>query len=614
MDARGLTRALHGNWHGSYGTAKCPAHDDRSPSLSISDGDNGGLLVHCHAGCSQDQVIGALSDRGLWNGHTTERGLKPVAHAKFGKPNEIYVYTEDFEVWRWEAIADRPKVIRPLYRLDGEWQWKQSMPPPRPLYRLASLKADTFRPVLLVEGEKTAETAQLLLSQFTVMTWPGGAKAIKQIDWHPLGHRKVICWPDADDEGKRSMREIAAKLTHLGADVRIVDVPSSLPRKWDLADNIPDGLDIEEMIAAAPQYTAEKATLGSGIAVVRPETLAGEPPERPWLVADWIPLRAVTMLSGDGGLGKSLLDMQLQTCCAEGRAWLGQFAKRCVSVGVYCEDEVDELRRRQMAINKALGIDTPPGMHWVTRVGSDNALVTFDRFTGEMEPTGLFEDLHRLTQDLGARLLILDALHDFYPGNENDRVMARRFINLLTQLACDMDGAIVLNAHPSLSGRASGTGESGSTAWSNAVRSRLYFHRPLVDGLESNDRDARILSNRKANYSASGNTIQCRYRDGMFEPKATTPTSAGAVERIFLDAVERLTKQGVNMSFSSHASNYAVRNIMTAGLNDGATSQDLAKALRNLETRGIIGTEKYGKPSNQHTRLAIVRRDLFNAA
>lgn len=70
--ARDLTSALGGVWHGGYGMAKCPAHDDRSPSLSIRDGDR--LLVRCHAGCEQADVIAALQDRGLWPSRGQEPG------------------------------------------------------------------------------------------------------------------------------------------------------------------------------------------------------------------------------------------------------------------------------------------------------------------------------------------------------------------------------------------------------------------------------------------------------------------------------------------------------------------------------------------------------------
>ena len=62
--ASGLSKV---RWHGDYNiSACCPAHDDRNPSLSVSD-KNGKILVHCWAGCSQEEVIGALRDLGLWH-------------------------------------------------------------------------------------------------------------------------------------------------------------------------------------------------------------------------------------------------------------------------------------------------------------------------------------------------------------------------------------------------------------------------------------------------------------------------------------------------------------------------------------------------------------------
>ena len=60
MTVRTLTKALRGQWHGSYGTACCPAHDDKNPSLSITERD-GKLLVYCHAGCDQGAVWDALN-------------------------------------------------------------------------------------------------------------------------------------------------------------------------------------------------------------------------------------------------------------------------------------------------------------------------------------------------------------------------------------------------------------------------------------------------------------------------------------------------------------------------------------------------------------------------
>lgn len=69
LSARELTpRLVKGRWHGRYGTAACPAHADRNPSLTIRDGDRAPLLK-CKAGCTQNAIIRALRALGLWPGH-----------------------------------------------------------------------------------------------------------------------------------------------------------------------------------------------------------------------------------------------------------------------------------------------------------------------------------------------------------------------------------------------------------------------------------------------------------------------------------------------------------------------------------------------------------------
>jgi putative DNA primase/helicase len=66
IDAQTISEALGGKRSGSGFLSRCPAHDDRDPSLRISDGDNGKPVVKCHAGCDQKAVIAALQEKGLW--------------------------------------------------------------------------------------------------------------------------------------------------------------------------------------------------------------------------------------------------------------------------------------------------------------------------------------------------------------------------------------------------------------------------------------------------------------------------------------------------------------------------------------------------------------------
>lgn len=135
----------------------------------------------------------------------------------------------------------------------GERRWiVLPFPKPRPLYRLDALAARPDAPVLLVEGEKTADAAQALLPSMVATTWPGGAKAYHLTDFTPLRGRRVIGVPDADKEGRdafdgrmttrgKRIPGILELLSGLGADARRVEPPADLPEGWDLADALADG-------------------------------------------------------------------------------------------------------------------------------------------------------------------------------------------------------------------------------------------------------------------------------------------------------------------------------------------------------------------------------------
>jgi putative DNA primase/helicase len=95
--------------------------------------------------------------------------------------------------------------------------------------------------VLIVEGEKTADAAALLFPRYVVATSPGGARAANKADWAPLKGRKVVIWPDHDEDGRRYAADVARGSQEAGAiTVGIVEVPASFPAKWDLADALPE--------------------------------------------------------------------------------------------------------------------------------------------------------------------------------------------------------------------------------------------------------------------------------------------------------------------------------------------------------------------------------------
>ncbi|MBM3567329.1 MAG: virulence-associated protein E [Alphaproteobacteria bacterium] len=89
MTAEAIANALGGRKAGGGWTARCPAHDDRMPSLSLTDTRDGKVLVRCHAGCEQERVIAALRGRGLWSESRARSSAwtqrrKPVEHEPDG--------------------------------------------------------------------------------------------------------------------------------------------------------------------------------------------------------------------------------------------------------------------------------------------------------------------------------------------------------------------------------------------------------------------------------------------------------------------------------------------------------------------------------------------------
>ena len=118
MTAAELVAALGGRMHGkSGGTACCPAHEDRNPSLSITDGRDGRLLIHCHAGCEQLAVIEKLRGLGLWRDRRAAED-PPLSEA-------------DRDRERQRDQAREEKARRRAGFIDGLWRrtWVEAVPP-----------------------------------------------------------------------------------------------------------------------------------------------------------------------------------------------------------------------------------------------------------------------------------------------------------------------------------------------------------------------------------------------------------------------------------------------------------------------------------------------------
>jgi RecA-family ATPase len=284
--------------------------------------------------------------------------------------------------------------------------------------------------------------------------------------------------------------------------------------------------------------------------IIDPRAWAGQPlPNREWLVENWIPMNHVTALYGDGGLGKTLLAQQLATSAATGKPWLGLPVRQVRSFGLLCEDHADDLHLNQDRINGACWIDYSQlgDLRLWPSVGFDNLLMTFDgKESSKGNLTAFFARLLDEVRKFGARFVVLDTAADLFGGNENIRSQVRQFVaNACGRIAREIGGAVLLCAHPSLSGMASGSGSSGSTAWNNTVRSRLYLTQaPAEDGPEP-DPDLRVLTRKKSNYARAGETLTLRWSDGVMVPVAAgSETDDADVRRRVLEEIDRAWREG----------------------------------------------------------------------
>jgi len=140
-----------------------------------------------------------------------------------------YCYNMKANIGRWRLKGFSDNGYKPIYGIEKTVNEK--------------------KPILIVEGEKTADYAERLLPQYCVISWMGGAQGTAKVNWRQLAGREVIIWPDNDAAGKEAAKSILQELNKANGFsglASVVDTKSlNLPEKWDLADKIPEHITLE---------------------------------------------------------------------------------------------------------------------------------------------------------------------------------------------------------------------------------------------------------------------------------------------------------------------------------------------------------------------------------
>ncbi len=340
MQLEDVLRRLDGvKRSGSGYSARCPAHDDKNASLSVKQGDNGGIVLHCHAGCTPEQVVGALglSMKDLFpdgDRPRQEYRPRPTSREDKGRIAAQYDYTDEngqllARKTRWETAVEgkRKKTFTWGHPAGQGFQsGRNGMAVP---YRLPELvKAES---VFLCEGEKDVDnlTAQGLAATCS----PDGAgTGSKWRDTYTpyFAGKTVYILQDNDEVGKKFAQYEAQKLSPVAQEVKVLDLTAlwpQLPEHGDISD-------VMEHLGAA-HACAELVLLADkapGWEPSPPEkspflssfhTLSDFTEEEPsWLVEGWIPEGQITLLAADGGTGKTTLWCNLVAALSSGRPCL----------------------------------------------------------------------------------------------------------------------------------------------------------------------------------------------------------------------------------------------------------------------------------------------------
>ena len=490
--------------------ALCPAHDDHTPSLSVSEGDGGKALVRCFAGCETGDVLHAL---GLSIHDLFERGERNNGRRDGSrKPSAIWqIKDAAVEVQALHARFDRNGDKQVLWRLPGAQNWglggrKLSTLPLYRSERIATWPAGAF--VVVVEGEKAADALASIYPP-VLGTVTGADQTPSREALKVLHGRSVILWPDADDQGHQHMRRIVAVLEGIAREVRIFEWTDA-PEKGDAADH-PAVMDrtrqgLRELLkgwSEAPIWEPGKVsslslahrdddsddTKDSVLVVKRFRDLPKFTGPRPYVVADLFPARFPTTIYGDGGSAKSVLALSMLQALARGAEnWLGHKIQRQMP-GLYVDFELDEEEQSRRGLQLARGEgyeDSPDDLYYLCAAG---------RSTHEVLRAAL-----SACENYGLEVVALDSVGIALEGDAESGRDVIGFFRALDRFRAKGVSVLLVDHQSKL---ASGESYQGKTAYGSVYKGNLSRSRIQVEAKDRGEGTLSVvLRQNKANFGA----------------------------------------------------------------------------------------------------------------
>ncbi len=486
MDVHDILSRLQGvNGGGGQWSARCPAHDDKRQSLSISQGKDGQVLLKCHAGCTVESITSALGIE-----------VKDLFQHQEQRPHVVATYTYPTGAQKLRYSDKHFSWRHP----DGKGGWEYNRKGvPHSLY----VAGDLSGVVCVCEGEKDCDSLHKL--GYDAVTGEDGAGPGK---WRKeyteqLKGLSVVIFQDNDQVGRDYAQETAVALSKVCPLVKVLDLArmwSSIPEHGDVSDLIahfgPEKA--VEMITAlidqtlqwtpAPDTKGRKAKAASSF---------GED-NTSFLWFPYLPIGDYTVMMADGGTGKTVLCCGIAAAVSRGKHLPGEeFDGEGQNVLMISAEDSGEILKKRLSLS-----------------GADlNRVFILDRSDSiGMTFSDGYEEFADTVKAYKPALVIIDPWHN-YLGDRVDMNRAnaiRPVFQKLSNLTKMCDCAMILVSH--VNKRAQGVNTNyaatGSNDLTNAARSAV---RVIFDEI---DEDCRIMVHTKTNYAAYGQSVKYRIVDG----------------------------------------------------------------------------------------------------
>ncbi|AWN03584.1 DNA primase [Microbacterium phage Hyperion] len=534
--------------------AQCPSHGGDDLNLSVAVGDQGVLLKCQSYDCPAADIASALN-----------LSLSDLFDAD-GKAT--YVYDGGHKVTR-QRTRDGKKILQ------------QNKPAVTHLYRHEmSIPIEESNRVVLVEGEKCVDAA-LRLGEPCVTTWPGGAKAVDQVDLSPLFGKEIIIIADNDEPGLKAAARLVTRLAGVATVQGVWVVPGE---KQGVDDLWLRGGSLTELVAAEvpldQELEEEHEPPARSLSLRSLSTVSSKRTRFLW--EKMIPQSAVTLAAGRGGTGKSSFMIWLAAQLNQG-ALAGELLGHPAPVlYVSHEDSLAEVVAPRADANG------------VVRDLFYSLSISSRDIGGETVPS-LPEDMPLIRQaitETGAKLLIIDPITSTLAGGDNDKMAdVRRVMDPLNAMAAELSVSVIGIAHFRKGGGSASDLISGSHAWRDAARAVMLFAR-------DEDADATVMTLEKINSGEAGKSF--RYR---------------------LNIIQQMTDEGhptdVARVVWEGESTIAVADLInheTERQKQGGLANELTEYIRSFEGRAIKVEDIVSHFSNSDVKPATVRQNLKRLA